>query len=158
MPYSNNIIKPPTIIIDEPKGLEKGLQKIWKDIRNQVNGISGIGLVSRIGFPISTSFTSKEFDDDKCAAMVASVISVADRLGLEFNTYGPFQQSIFTNKSGFLLFYDIGFDAILFCFVKTESAKLGLVTLIEQLSSFIELTSDQKVYKGLSRHNYYAKN
>lgn len=33
-----------------------------------------------------------------------------------------------------------------------------ILSLIEQLSSFIELTSDQKVYKGLSRHNYYAKN
>jgi predicted regulator of Ras-like GTPase activity (Roadblock/LC7/MglB family) len=129
---SNKLIKSPSIIISERSTIEDGLQKIWQDIRNSVNGIKAIGLVSRIGFPISTSFTSHEMDDDKCAAMVASVISVADRLGLEFESLGSFRQSIFTNESGFLLFYDLGTDSILFCILKTESTKLGLINYIIQ--------------------------
>ncbi|MHA1990453.1 MAG: roadblock/LC7 domain-containing protein [Candidatus Hodarchaeales archaeon] len=129
---SNKLIKSPSIIITERPTIEDGLQKVWQDIRNSVNGIKAIGLVSRIGFPISTSFTSQEMDDDKCAAMVASVISVADRLGLEFESLGSFRQSIFTNESGFLLFYDLGTDSILFCILKTESTKLGLINYIIQ--------------------------
>ncbi len=123
---SNKIVKSPSIIINNEPTIEDGLQKIWQEIRNSVNGINAIGLVSRIGFPISTSFTSNEMDDDKCAAMVASVISVADRLGLEFESLGSFKQSIFTNDSGFLLFYDLGIDSILFCILKTESSSQPL--------------------------------
>jgi predicted regulator of Ras-like GTPase activity (Roadblock/LC7/MglB family) len=126
------MIKSPSIIINNEPTIEDGLQKIWQEIRNNVNGVNGIGLVSRIGFPISTSFTSHEMDDDKCAAMVASVISVADRLGLEFESLGSFKQSIFTNESGFLLFYDLGKDSILFCILKTESTKLGLINYVIQ--------------------------
>ena len=82
-------------------------------------------------------------EDDKCAAMVASVISVADRLGMEFDSLGAFKQSIFTNSFGFLLFYDIGFDSILFCIIKTESTKLGLINYIiqqkmPQIQSFLD--------------------
>ncbi len=129
---SNKFVKSPSIIIENQPTIEENLQKIWYEIRNSVNGIKAIGLVSRIGFPISTSFTSHEMDDDKCAAMVASVISVADRLGLEFDSLGTFKQSIFTNSSGFLLFYDLGIESILFCILKTESTKLGLINYIIQ--------------------------
>ena len=121
---SQKIISAPIVVVPSNGKIDENLQQIWMDIRSGVSGISAIGLVSRIGFPISTYFTSKENDDDKCAAMVSSVVSVSDRLGIEFESLGPFKQSIFTNANGFLLFYDIGNDSILFCIVKSDANKL----------------------------------
>lgn len=127
---SQKIVSPPIVIVPTQGKIDANLQQIWTDIRNGANGISAIGLVSRIGFPISTYFTTKENDDDKCAAMVSSVVSVSDRLGIEFESLGSFKQSIFTNANGFLLFYDIGNDSILFCIVKSDSNKLGLINYL----------------------------
>ncbi|MFW9930543.1 MAG: roadblock/LC7 domain-containing protein, partial [Candidatus Thorarchaeota archaeon] len=140
----NKLVKSSTIIFDKHTTVDEELQKIWYEIRNDVNGIIGIGLVSRVGFPISTYFSTVEVDDDKCAAMVASVISVADRLGMEFESLGSFKHSIFTNSLGFLLFYDLGQDAILFCILKTETTKLGLINyLIQNKMPIIKSFLDQ---------------
>ena len=140
---SGKLLSTTSLTVSNDRNIESGLNRIWMDVRNNVNGILGIGLVSRIGFPISSSFISSEIDDDKCAAMVASVITVADRIGLEFTTIGTFKQSIFTNSEGFLLFYDIGYDSLLFCIARTESTRLGLVNYViqqkmPQIKSFLE--------------------
>lgn len=99
------------------------LRDVLASIREEVPGIRALALISYEGFIIE-SFLPSSVDEDLMAAMGASVLSIAERMGIDLRI-GEFELGIISGTDSYVLLTKAGEDAILLVLVNKE-VKLGV--------------------------------
>jgi len=99
------------------------LREVLNSIRDEVPGIRALAVISYDGFVIE-SFMPSSVDEDLMAAMGSSVLSIAERMGLDLRL-GNFELGIVAGSDGYLLLTRAGREAILMVLVNKE-VKLGV--------------------------------
>ena len=99
------------------------LRDALASIREEVPGIRALALISYDGFVIE-SFMPSSVDEDLMAAMGASVLSIAERMGIDLRI-GEFELGIISGSDSYVLLTKAGEYAILLVLVNKE-VKLGV--------------------------------
>jgi len=105
--------------------LEKAqdLKGLLASIRSEVPGVRAIAIISYDGFVIESLMPSS-VDEDLMAAMGSSVLSIAERMGIDLRL-GEFELGIVSGSDGYLMLTRAGQYAILLVLVNKE-VKLGI--------------------------------
>jgi len=101
----------------------EGLRDALASIREEVPGIRALALISYEGFVIE-SFMPTSVDEDLMAAMGASVLSIAERMGIDLRI-GEFELGIISGSDSYVLLAKAGEHAILLVLVNKD-VKLGV--------------------------------
>ena len=99
------------------------LRDVLASIREEVPGIRALALISYDGFIIE-SFMPSSVDEDLMAAMGASVLSIAERMGIDLRI-GDFELGVISGSDSYVLLTKAGEYAILLVLV-SKDVKLGI--------------------------------
>jgi len=99
------------------------LRNLLLSIRDDVPGVRALAVISYDGFVIE-SFMPSSVDEDLMAAMGSSVLSIAERMGIDLGL-GNFELGIVAGADGYLLLTKAGEEAILMVLVNKD-VKLGV--------------------------------
>ncbi len=106
--------------------LEK-LRDILASIKNETPGVRALAVISHDGFVIESLMPSS-VDEDLMAAMGSSVLSIAERMGIDLKL-GEFEMGVVCGSDGYLLLTRAGEGAILLLLVNKD-VKLGVAFYI----------------------------
>ena len=99
------------------------LREILNSIKEETPGVRALAVISYDGFVIE-SFMPSSVDEDLMAAMGSSVLSIAERMGIDLRL-GDFELGIVCGSDGYLLLTRAGKEAILILLVNKD-VKLGV--------------------------------
>jgi len=99
------------------------LREILNSIKEETPGVRALAVISYDGFVIE-SFMPSSVDEDLMAAMGSSVLSIAERMGIDLRL-GDFELGIVCGSDGYLLLTRAGKGAILILLVNKD-VKLGV--------------------------------
>ena len=99
------------------------LREALASIKEEMPGVRALALISYDGFVIE-SFMPSSVDEDLMAAMGASVLSIAERMGIDLRI-GDFELGIISGSDSYVLLTKAGEYAILVVLVNKE-VKLGM--------------------------------
>ncbi|RLI38574.1 hypothetical protein DRO60_03070 [Candidatus Bathyarchaeota archaeon] len=99
------------------------LREILNSIKEETPGVRALAVISYDGFVIE-SFMPSSVDEDLMAAMGSSVLSIAERMGIDLRL-GDFELGIVCGSDGYLLLTRAGREAILILLVNKD-VKLGV--------------------------------
>lgn len=99
------------------------LKELLMSIKEGVPGVRALAIVSYDGF-VMESFMPSSVDEDLMAAMGSSVLSIAERMGMDLGL-GRFELGIICGEDGYLLLTKATRDVILLLLVGRE-VKLGI--------------------------------
>jgi len=99
------------------------LKEALMAMKDEVPGVRALAIISYDGFIIE-SFMPSSVDEDLVAAMGSSVLSIAERMGIDLGL-GDFELGIVCGDEGYLLLTKITRDVILLLLVGKD-VKLGI--------------------------------
>jgi len=102
---------------------QERLREILTSIKEETPGVRALAVISYDGFVIE-SFMPSSVDEDLMAAMGSSVLSIAERMGIDLRL-GDFELGIVCGSDGYLLLTRAGKEAILILLVNKD-VKLGV--------------------------------
>ena len=105
-------------------GDSAALEKILTEIKQNINDIYAIAIVSQEGLPIA-SLLPEDMDDIKIAAITAAMLSLGEKAASELKK-GFMEELIVSGENGYIITVAAGKNAVLTVSIPT-SVKLGLL-------------------------------